>query len=266
MLTYLIDGVPLDDPDERWYLLAKGTAFAAPLTMRSVNQNIPGVWGELPGAAESADGAALPLRLAVNGADYDETQDRLSLLKLLLRQGTTVTRDTGDPFGLVSQPCKLVSAAEPEVLGREVRLAAVLRLPSVTWRAAAPDFTAGPGTFALPGLAGSTEAIRDATITVTGPATNPTLTDVASGAWLQWAGALPAGAHLRLLCAQHSADTGGVAVTAALRFGPQPPAEFLPLTPALTLDTHSTQVRLRFAATGTTTATRLTVHARKAVL
>jgi hypothetical protein len=123
-------------------------------------------------------------------------------------------------------------------------------------------------------LAGMTGPLSDAILLVTGPITNPRITDLATGGYVQLNAAVPAGQQWRVNCGTwatrygsglsftslDSAGTNGDAVTISSGGG----ASFLRMRPALSGGVR--RVQLSLTGTGITTATTLAVRARRKFL
>ena len=120
-------------------------------------------------------------------------------------------------------------------------------------------------------LAGSSAPIYDARILITGPISNPKVTDVASGAWAKLTADIAAGDAMLLDCKNWLAyrgdstlDAGDVGATGLLSTSGGP--YMLPLTPQITAtDPAVRRVRLSVTGTGFTSATGLSVRADKAL-
>lgn len=123
----------------------------------------------------------------------------------------------------------------------------------------------------LTGLSGSTAPVGDAILRVTGPCTNPYVSDPTSGTGLQYTGTVSAGQYLfmsarplRARLSSSSTDwaSGGTDVSAALTY---PAAGRLQLWPAVQSATVR-KVLFSWTGSGRTTATKLTVRAQGAYL
>lgn len=162
------------------------------------------------------------------------------------------------------------------VFGSLTRVLVSLSIPGVFLRdavwtsgdiAAQTDVTAAE----LTGLSGSTAPIGDAVLRVTGPCTNPYISDPTSGTGLQWVGTVAAGQYLfmsarplnaRLSSTSTDWASGGTDVSAALTY---PAAGRLQLWPAVQ-DATTRKVLISMTGSGRTIATELTVRGQGAFL
>ncbi|WP_433225825.1 hypothetical protein [Microtetraspora malaysiensis] len=106
---------------------------------------------------------------------------------------------------------------------------------------------------------------------------NPSLTDIATGTTVRYAGSVLAGEHLLINCgnltaAKVTTDTfnlsAGTDVTGGVdASGPGSAFRWLNLTPAMAVgDPHSRTVLVTAAASGTSGASALKIHARRSYL
>ena len=161
-----------------------------------------------------------------------------------------------------------VEAIDPEIARGEISAFEVsLVIPDAFWRdTSASTFTsvAGPaatGTQNLTPFLGATAPMADLRFTVTGPITNPKLTDYASGHWVQYTGTLAAGQQWILDAgAFTSKDYGGGNLSLqTTSSGPYAPT-LLAITPYANLTTPPSVV---LEGTGTGTETQLQVYGRR---
>lgn len=176
---------------------------------------------------------------------------------------------------------KVTGSIQPDMnaVGSSGQFTVGLTIPAGVWEdAATQDWTSDQITSGVAQevttLRGATERIQDAVILVQGPATNPRLTDPATGAYVELQATLSASQFWRVNVGTWatrygaslglgSADTTGTDGQAVTRYGgTENQAAFLPLTPVR--DTDQRRVKIALSATsGITTATRVSVRARR---
>lgn len=132
-------------------------------------------------------------------------------------------------------------------------------------------FTADLVNTAIHHLAGSTAPITDPIIRITGPCTNPTITDPTTGTGISWTGTVAASTYLylhpdRLTARTSASDTawlsGGTNVSSGIDYPAPGPLQLWPMVDSFT----SRTIRLSATGTGKTAATRLTVRAARSFL
>lgn len=236
--TIIVDGIRLDN-------------YAHAITTRNGWDNTPGLVGEnarIPGRdgeiwrSKDYGTGRMVLELFIGGTDAfgavpaGSTEDRTlranidKLLSVFGRRGVLLTVDKEMEDGSVRRNFGEVGVVlSPEYFdANAVALLTVeLIFPDPLWRATSN--TTATGTGALTAFTGITAPISDAVITVTGPATNPRLTDTVSGAWIQYTGTLAAGATWIVNCATFVSTVAGSSAVAATTFNPGP--RFFSLTP-----------------------------------
>ncbi len=289
MPTYSLDGVALDHPAGCWRL-KQGTRRRPLPGVRSVEVVVPGRAGELPIVGLDRATTTLALEFGVTaattaGADggFEQLEANLEALSALLgvqHRLMTLRYEAGSLVRVAEVTIPTVS--EPEIWpgANRARLTAICRIPGVYWR----DETEATWAGLLPGasqaatpFAGSTGPIVDALLRVTGPATNPSVTDVATGGKVSYTGTVSAGNRLLIDCGSLKAAivttdtwdlTTGSDVTGNIgATGPGSAFRWLHLTPAVAVgDPFSRVVLVTSAATATTGASGLQVRARRAYL
>ena len=283
---YTIDGVPLSDPGHRWRL-HRETQRRTPVAFRSVDVNVPGMDGNIPIYGEQIEATALALELNVYGLP-EQIEERAQFLRALLGR-TTGPLMVGKRGGLTAE-AKPVSISDPVMTDRYARLAVTLSIPSGVWRGPVETWThPAPGSSAAVATPiRSARPITDALILIEGPATSPIIEDAATGATVQYTGAVAAGQKLLIDCAEWRANlsagttwtTGGSNATADLtNTGPMSDVTLLPLTPVMAGESWGSRgpgvpivpaagdglaftPRIISRASGTTSATRVQVRAR----
>lgn len=267
---YVIDGVPLSDPQRRWRV-HRSTERRTPAAFRSVDVTVPGVDGSLPIYGEQVEATALKLVLNVYGTGA-VLEERVNFLRALL--GKTygpLILSKPDNGRTVTTEAKPAAISEPVSTGVYVQLSATLTIPSGTWRGPqttwehpAPQ-SSDAATVQIP----SSRPITDSRILISGPATAPIVTDVATGATVRFMGSVPVGESLLIVCDEwravmaeggHFTWIGNWSTSEITNTGPLSDVTLLPLTPqpqsGLTFSP-----RITFAASGTTTETRVQVRA-----
>ncbi|MCP3799738.1 hypothetical protein NLX83_10760 [Allokutzneria sp. A3M-2-11 16] len=289
MATYAVDGVPLDHPSGCWKLLAATQVRPLP-GVRTAAVSVPGRPGELPLVGEDVEATTIGLTLGITGvnpAGVDQGAEGLELnmraLYALLGVRHRLLDVRYSPAAGVPDlraEAKVVTASEPQVwLGAaRARLAVVLRVPGVFWRDVAPS-TWSTTTLGAPvrvaTLDGSTAPVLDAVLRITGPVTGLRVTDIATGGWVGYPGALATGRQLRVHCGRMDAhEAPGVtwegteanATGRVVTGGPSSGFRFLALTPAAVTSAHDRGVQVLVEGTGTTEATLVELRAGRAYL
>lgn len=286
--TYTVDGVPMDSTG--WYL-TPGTRRRPLPAAKAVSVEVPGRPGQLPILNLDVEATTVALALFVTCRRPDGTEGDLEELERNLqalygvfgvRNRMLDVRHMPAPGVELQADATVLAAADPDVdiANRYARMQVVLTVPGTYWR----DVTARTWSGQLPGegqavtpLAGSTAPIVDAVVRFTGPATNPMITDVASGVTLGYTGAITSGQRLLLDCenmraARVTSDTwdlaSGTDVTGSVdSTGPGSASRWLHLTPAMAgRDPYSRSVVVTTTATGTSEASRVEIRARRAHL
>jgi len=287
---YTIDGVPLSDPLHRWRL-HRETERRTPVAFRAVDVNVPGVDGNIPIYGENVESTALALELNVYGSPT-QVEERVNFLRSLLGRahGPLQVEKRG---GLIAD-AKPASMSDPVMADHYARLSVTLSIPAGVWRGPEETWThpAPSSGAAVATPIRSSRPISDALILVTGPATSPIIEDAATGATVQFTGAVPAGQKLLINCAAWSADVGTGTTWTTVRTnasrdlvntGPASDVTLLQLTPVMAGDSWGSRgpgvpivpavgdglaftPRIIFRSSGTTSATRVQVRARGSFL
>lgn len=155
--------------------------------------------------------------------------------------------------------CEVVSPIQPTELGlTSAELNFVLKIPSGFWQDVNVVNSAqyAPGSnISIVEFAAATAPMDDLVWTITGPATNPRVTDVESGCWFQYTGTVGAGTTLIL-------DSG--AMTAAGTSSPNiQNMSHDGCAKWLELNSSIAGCLINFTATGTTAATKVQVSGRR---
>ncbi|MGI5161384.1 hypothetical protein [Microbispora sp. CA-102843] len=286
--TYTVDGVPMDSTG--WYLTP--TTRRRPLpAAKAVAVEVPGRAGQLPVLGLDVEATTITLGLFVTCCRPDGTEGDLEALEHNLaalysvfgvRHRLLDVRHMPAPGIELQASATVLAAADPDVdiPNRYARMQVVLTIPGTYWR----DVSALTWAGKLPAaaqtvtpLAGSTAPIVDALVRITGPATNPKITDVATGVTLAYAGAITGGQRVLVDCenmraARVSTNTwdlaGGTDVTGSVdSTGPGSASRWLHLTPAMAgHDPFSRAITVTTTATGTSGASAVEIRARRAHL
>ena len=240
--TIIVDGIRLDN-------------FAYSITTRNGWDNTPGLVGNnerIPGRdgeiwrSKDYGAGRMVLELFIGGTDADgavpagSTEDKTlranidQLLAVFGRRGALLTVDKEMEDGSVRRnfgEVGVVLAPEYFDANPVALLTVEIIFPDPLWKATTNTTATGAG--ALTAFAGITAPISDAIITVTGPATNPKLTDSQTGAWIQYTGTVGAGVTWVINCGTFVSTVGGTSAIAATTFNPGP--RFFSITPNASL-------------------------------
>ena len=136
-------------------------------------------------------------------------------------------------------------------------------IPSVFWRDEATSNTASAANSTLPKdlplthLVGGTAPIDDAVIAVVGPITNPRVTDLETGIWVQYTGTLSSAQTWTVDAGAFTSTVNGSSVRTATTHGGHPRLFYIP---ARYGNTNTPTVRLTGSAGGTTTKLTVTSY------
>jgi hypothetical protein len=251
---------------------------------------IPGQHGVLPAYDEDYEAAVIGLSMIVKGADVNgsvptdavgQLRDNLDALVHLFSK-TYALLDVQETVktGVQRQAlCQRQDQIEPEIVpGLSASFSVSLLIPSGMWQdTATADWTQNSAvsgtTYEVTSLQGGTAPIQDAIFLVTGPATNPRITDPNTAEWVQYTGTVAAGSAWRVNAGTFasrvgagltlaSSDTTGTDQTAATTFSQA--NRFLTSVPVLATGLRRHQLVL--TGTSFTSATALSVRARRKYL
>jgi hypothetical protein len=256
--------------------LTSDTTWRAEVKTRQSPITIPGQHGALNVGLpvyESGQVVANAWALAANQAALETAINQF--IALCAAPTVTLTRVSG---GLTqSAVVRLVSINHPNfVPGSASRIVIALSIPGVFFRSAvatSPDlaYSGNLTNIEIAILSGSTAPIGDAVLRVTGPRTNPYVTDPSTGTGIYWAGTVPASQYLylcanpvsaRLSTSSSAWTSGGTDVSGAVSF---PAAGRLQLWPVVQSATVR-KVLLSATGTGGTAASKLAVRAQGSYL
>jgi hypothetical protein len=249
------------------------------------NISVPGRHGTIWIPNKPYDEMNVVLKMFVNGTDIDGNvpssavasfRANLDTLYLIFNKTSALldVRQTW-PSGVRQCFAEVIEAVDPSVFGIQPagRFNVALNLPSPFWQdVSTADYTSASSltsgvTLTMATYDGSTAPIEDAIFAVRGPATNPRLTDVASGAWVQYTGTIAAGTDWQVNSGTWASVTGsniglgagGTSVISGTGYGGAGP-RFLTLTPRV----GGPQVTLTGSAFSSTT--QVLARARKKYL
>lgn len=275
MASWMINSLTVDDA--LGMRLERDTTWKMAVTSRQTSMETAGEHGSVSVGLPVFESAAVSMIAIVRAASEDDIEDAVDQFKALCAApGLTLTRTSGGVAASARARLASVTPSDWQPGAWSCRITVLFSIPGVFLRgevwtsnviAANWDLTS----VELDGLSGSTAPIGDAVIRVTGPCTNPYISDPTSGTGLQWVGTVAAGQYLfmsaRPLNARLSSTStdwaaGGTDVSAALTY---PAAGRLQLWPAVQ-DATTRKVLISMTGSGRTTATKLTVRGQGAFL
>lgn len=282
-----VDGVRLDTL--AWNITKINRATGS---RRSGDTQVPGRDGFIPSLNDDLDAPTFGLEMFVMGTDADglvppagrRDTFRNNLDELIhlfgKRHALLEVIETVKAGTQRRALAKVVDSIQPDgnEVGTSGQFSVGLTLPYAVWEDVATSDWNGTAAASQPvqevtTLRGGTERTQDAILLVTGPAVNPRITDQATGAYVELQATLTAGQFWRVNVGTWatrrgaglglgSNDTTGTDSQDVTRFGGLPSAAaFLPLTPVR--DTGERRVKVQLTGTGFTTATRLSIRARR---
>lgn len=267
-----VDGLPLNSFA---YNISTGTGREGVAPIRGTNTQVLGRTGELYTPMKAIDVGTLTITMWISGCNTDgsiptgNTAQRTQFVtnrELLL----TLFSKRHAPINLVqTMPDGTTRLARGDVLeaidfttmaGRtRAEFAVTMRLVDTYWTSSstATFSITNPTMGAVQTLTQfdpSTGYIQDATITVTGPITNPIITDIPSSVSIKYTGSVPSGQTWVINCNAFTSTVNGVSVMGnTTRLGTPFMFEISPLT------TSAPQISL--GGTSNTSATALSVVA-----
>lgn len=193
--TYTLDGIPLTDPDGRWFL-EKSSGLRTIPAKRMANISYPGRDGEsfIPGAPYLPGGVAISMY--VEGTDHEEFMYHVEYLNALFLQRHKLLelRHDYDLDGYVSRHafCKFNSNTNIETLGLGVKAGIIkyfAEIPGVFWRSAqtldyTTPVTATPTTTVVTSLTEGNAPIADSLIRFKGGFSSLEVEDFTTGSKL----------------------------------------------------------------------------------
>lgn len=283
-----VDGVRLDTLAWNVLKIARQTAGR-----RSADAAVPGLDGVLPSLNDNLDPVAFGLEMWLRGTDSNGavpgagSRDtfRANLDELLhlfgKRHGLLEVQEQVNATETRRAWAKVLDSIQPDINtpGSAGTFNVALSLVYGVWEdLATQDWSGTLGAASgvvqeVTTLAGATERTTDTILLVTGPITNPRVTDTNTGAYVQLNQALSGAQLWRVNVGTFasrygsgltlgSADTTGTDGTASTVYGGSAnQAAFLPLVPVR--DTGQRRTKVALSGTAMTAATRLTARTRR---
>ena len=236
--TIIVDGIRLDNYA---HTITTRNGWDSSAGLVGENTRVPGRDGEIWRAKDYGPGRMV-LDLFIGGTDADgavpagSTEEKTlrnnidKLMGIFGRRSGLLTVDKEMEDGSVRRNFGEVGVViAPEYFdGNPIALLVVeLTFPDPLWKATSNTTSNGAGS--LTAFTGITAPVSDAVITVTGPASNPRLTDVVSGAWIQYNGTVSAGQTWVINCGTFGSTVNGGNAVASTTFNPGP--RFFTITP-----------------------------------
>lgn len=194
--------------------------------------------------------------------NFDQNLDSLTQLFQRRRNLATVLRNRSD--GTVRQAMVSVdSVIVPTLVPiTDALLTVELTMPDPFWKDTADSALASgiaPGfSGVVSGLAAATAPMQDLQFIVTGPITNPRITDNESGSWCQYTGTVGAGDTLTIVNSNMSVSGTGF-TPALINMTHAGDSNWLTLNPSVPLG----GVSIAFSGSSTTGATALEIYGRR---
>ena len=225
-------------------------AYVAP-TLKGTSLTLPMRSGSLPRYNRSYEPGEFGLSMWVLGAEPDgdvpaswtlqrgqfETNLRL-LMSVLCKQSAPInfSKTLHDSSVITSRATPTPETASMETQMGRLRgeVTFTFELMDSFWTETTQrtsTATAGatlPKTLALTAYSGSTAPLEDAVVTVSGPITNPRVTDAESGSWVQYTGSVPNGQNWVVDCGLFTSKVNGVSVRTSTSHGGHPRFLYIP--------------------------------------
>ena len=243
--TIIIDGTRLDTYA---FAITSRTGWDSLPGLTGENIRVPGRDGEVWSAKDYAPGLmSLDLFVqgtnsagAIPGGSTAAKTFRANMDALLAifgkRSGLIAVEKEMEDGTIRRNNAEVTAVVTPDYYGEDsvATLKVLLTLPNPIW--SATSSTTSTGTGLLTSFTGITAPITDAIITVTGTTSGTTITDVVSGAWIKYVGALTGTWVIN--CSTFSSLIGGASAIAGTTFNPGP--RFFTITPNSTLTPNVT--------------------------
>lgn len=276
MASWSINGLAVSDA--LGLHLLRETTWALSTTVRQNPTEQAGEHGSTQTGLPTYESSTVTMSALAVASSEAAVEAAIAQFKALCGSPTLVLTRTGADGVAAGGVARLVSVtpADWQPGAWSVRIVALFTITGVFLRgpswtsydlAAQSDITA----VELTGLSTSTAPIGDVTMRITGPCTNPYVSDPSTGTGLSYIGTVAAGQYLfmsaRPLSARLSSSSadwlsGGSDVSAALTY---PAAGRLQLWPAVQTAT-TRKVLISMTGSGRTSATKLTVRGQGAYL
>lgn len=269
----IVDGVDIRTLAKYLPKGASGATLAVP-GRRGENVATVARHGSLWTPSKAFDEGQFTIPLLVRGTDDDgrvpsgssprrELYRRIDeLVTLFSKAHALLTVQRVLPDGSTREiAAECTSAMDWEVPGAGVmaRVDFTMTAPDPFWRAAAGFSTAMAAATPTTVAAGATAPLDDGTFLITGPITNPRITDVVTGAWVQYGAAISATQTLTVNAATWQlTSTGSLSTAMSLVSFSGTGGRLMRLAP----DPVSRGYRAQLTGTQTSTATRLTISGR----
>lgn len=197
----------------------------------------------------------VPTALDQQRLNFDKNLDTIVRMMYRPRRLLDIRRTLSD--GTVRQCfAEVVAGIAPETVGlNSGRMTFELEIPGGFWQDVSITTSAlhAPGTYSVTEFEAATAPMQDLNYKLTGPATNPKVLDVESGAWFRFNGVMAAGNTLEVNAASMTILPGGGLVAALSQMEHQGDPRWLTLYPSMD------GAQIQFTATATTGATGLQV-------
>lgn len=275
MASWSINGLTV--ADALGLHLLRETTWALNVTARQSPIEIPGEHGSVQVGLPTYESGTVTMSAIAVASSEAAVEAAIAQFKALCGSPSLVlTRTSGGVTATAAARLVSVAPADWAPGAWSVRIVAIFAIPGVFLRgpvwtssdiAAMWDLSAAE----LTGLSTSTAPIGDAIMRITGPCTNPYVSDPSTGTGLSCIGTVVAGQYLfmsaRPLSARLSSSSadwlsGGTDVSAALTY---PGAGRLQLWPVVQTAT-TRKVQISMTGSGRTSATKLAVRGQAAYL
>lgn len=223
-ITYMtVDGVRLDTLGYNIETLTGRNTLPA---VRGSNAQVPGRHGSLYVPNKVFDDGAITLSMWVSGCDVDgsvpttemaQFRSNVEMLtRLFGKRSSLLNVQQMWPSGL--RQCYAEVLQSYDLSSRAIspvgKFAVLLDVPGVFWQdVSTSDYASATALspavqLTMATYAGATAPMEEHMVVVRGPATNPKITDVASGMWVQYAGTIATGTDWQVDCTNWTSRTG----------------------------------------------------------
>jgi hypothetical protein len=284
-LTYWIDDVALDDPQDRWWVL-DDTTVAPEISRRDINMLVGGLDGAHPAVVEAYELTTLNLQMVCRGSDTVSVEEVFQALTSLMSNRARLVTVKRLLFGhITTAQAKLASIANITRIetGDQITFTALFTIPDVFFRDVTPITWDKPapvsGTiYNVESLSNSGFDITDSLIKLVGPMTTPVFRDVNSGGEFS-VKTLAAGQQALIDCYQGTVTQTGFSagmwtpgngndISYTLRTkGPSSGRRTLWLTPGVVAgDLFDRRISVAVTASGMSGTSRIAIRARRTFL
>jgi len=194
--------------------------------VRGANPQVPGRHGSIYVPNKSYENGSVVLKMWVNGCDVDgavpttgltEFRKNVDTLTALFTKRPTLldVRQTW-PAGVRQALCEVLGAYDLSARAIQPygKFSVALDIPGTFWQdVSTTDYASATNlapavTLTVATHAGMTAPMDDAIVVVRGPATNPRVTDLTTGSWVQYSGTIASGTDWQIDCANWTSKTG----------------------------------------------------------